>query len=99
MQKLIADDVVAAIAPAMRERHFLSPQDAAHFLTKMGLKTTRTTLDTWVSRGGGPLFVKWGYRRIYEEGDLLAWAEARCGTPRSSSSSQAARTASGCSRS
>lgn len=89
MQKQSAADATATPHPAMKERRFLSPQEAAQFLTKMGLKTTKTTLDTWVTRGSGPPHLKWGYRRLYEESELLAWAEARLGRSRSSSSEAA----------
>jgi len=59
---------------------------AAAFLTRCGYRTAPTTLDCKVSRGGGPLFRKYGRYRMYEEADLLAWAESQCTKKRTSSS-------------
>jgi hypothetical protein len=48
-------------------------------LTKAGYPTTKTTLATKASRGGGPPFRKWGRRPIHRWGDALAWAQSRLG--------------------
>ena len=89
MRKPTITDAAEAPPAAMKERRFLSPQEAADFLTKMGLKTTKSTLDTWVSRGEGAPYRKWSHRRLYEESELLAWADARLGKSRTSSSEAA----------
>lgn len=62
---------------------------AAKFLTEQGFRTAASSLDTLVSRGGGPPFIKYGRFRLYEEGDLLAWAKSRCSSKRTSSSEAA----------
>lgn len=62
------------------------PKEAADFLADRGYPISRFTLDTMVTRGDGPPYCKWGKYRLYEEGDLLAWARARTSPKRSSSS-------------
>lgn len=64
-------------------------KSAAKFLASMGYPISAATLDTMVTRGGGPPFIKWGKARLYEELDLLGWAEARGGRKRTSSSEAA----------
>lgn len=44
------------------------------------------TLSTKASRGGGPPYYKFGSRALYRWADALAWAEARLGPPRCSTS-------------
>jgi hypothetical protein len=51
--------------------------EGAAELTKEGYKTSPSTLSTLASRGGGPLFQKFGKRVVYRWADLLAWAESR----------------------
>jgi hypothetical protein len=43
-------------------------------------------LATLASRGGGPRFVKFGRKPLYDEDELLAWAEGRLSQPVSSTS-------------
>jgi hypothetical protein len=61
-------------------------EQAADALTQRGYKTSKATLATLATRGGGPTFVKYGPRPLYRLGDLLAWAESRLTTPRHSTS-------------
>jgi hypothetical protein len=61
-------------------------EQAADALTQRGYKTSKATLATLATRGGGPAFVKYGPRPLYRLADLLAWAESRLTTPRHSTS-------------
>jgi hypothetical protein len=54
-------------------------EQLANELTKAGYPTTKATLATKASRGGGPPFRKWGQRPVYRWGDALAWAQSRLG--------------------
>ena len=72
------------------KERFLTRSEAAAFLTATGYPTSPRTLDTKVSRGGGPVFRKWGRYAVYAEADLIAWAESRLSAPRSSTSEAAA---------
>jgi hypothetical protein len=53
---------------------------------ELGLRTTKTSLATMATRGGGPSFRKFGARAVYRWGDVVAWAEAKLSAPRSSTS-------------
>lgn len=64
----------------------LMRDQAAAALTERGYKTSKATLATLASRGGGPAFVKFGPRPLYRLRDLLAWAESRLSAPRRSTS-------------
>jgi hypothetical protein len=55
--------------------------EAAAELTREDFKTAPTTLSTLASRGGGPVFQKFGKRVVYRWADLLAWAEKRTSKP------------------
>lgn len=64
----------------------LMRDQAAVALTERGYKTSKATLATLASRGGGPTFVKYGPRPLYRLSDLLAWAQSRLTPPRNSTS-------------
>jgi hypothetical protein len=55
-------------------------------LSDLGYPVTKATLATLASRGGGPLYRRFGKRVLYRWSDLVAWAEARCTASRSSTS-------------
>jgi hypothetical protein len=61
-------------------------KDAAEFLTGQGFEVSPETLATMATRGGGPRFRRFGRKPLYEEDDLLAWAEGRLSPPLSSTS-------------
>jgi hypothetical protein len=71
--------------PVNSDALFLREQ-AADALTQRGYKTSKATLATLATRGGGPVFVKYGPRPVYRLADLLAWAESRLTPPRHSTS-------------
>ena len=69
----------------------LSRRDAAAALTAAGYPTATATLATRASRGGGPVYRRYGARVVYRWSDLLGWAEGRLSEPmRSTSEADAA---------
>lgn len=56
---------------AKRHPELLTRNQAAEFLTNHGFQIKRRTLNTKVSRDGGPPFRKWGRRVLYETDALL----------------------------
>ena len=44
-----------------------------------GYKTAEATLAKLAVTGGGPVYCKWGARVLYDDADLLAWADGRLG--------------------
>ena len=59
----------------------LGRKETAVALTEAGFPTSAATLSTKATRGGGPLFSKFGPRCLYRWGDVLSWAEARLTAP------------------
>ena len=57
----------------------LNRQDAARFLTRMGLPIAATTLAKKAVDGSGPPYAVWNCRALYSVDDLLEWAEAQLG--------------------
>lgn len=51
--------------------------DAARFLRGYGLRTTKESLATMATRGGGPPFFKNGKYACYRQLDLETWAKQR----------------------
>ncbi len=69
----------------------LTRRDAAAALSAAGYPTATATLATRASRGGGPVYRRYGSRVVYRWGDLLDWAERRLSAPmRSTSEADAA---------
>jgi hypothetical protein len=69
----------------------LSRREAAAALTAVGYRTAPTTLATLATRGGGPIYRRYGPRVIYRWSDLLDWAQSRLSPPmRSTSEADAA---------
>lgn len=66
---------------AEKNEPFLTRQAAADALTASGFPTTKKTLDTLASRGGGPVYRLWGKKPLYTLDDLLKWAESRMSGP------------------
>lgn len=65
----------------MSELRFLDRAEAADYLTAKGLKTSKNTLQKWVTVGGGPLYRRFGHRAVYLASDLDAWAKQKMGAP------------------
>jgi hypothetical protein len=55
-------------------------------LKESGFPIEPSTLATKATRGGGPLFQKFGARVLYRWGDALAWAQSRLSAPRRNTS-------------
>jgi hypothetical protein len=53
----------------------------AQKLTEAGFPVAKKTLETLASRGGGPLFQKFGSKPLYRWGDALDWARSRLSKP------------------
>ena len=76
--------------------HYSTPQrytreGAAKYVSEhenAGVPVSATTLATLATRGGGPIFRKWGRRVVYERADLDAWVASRFGPARASTSGQ-----------
>ncbi len=55
----------------------LTRDATAAALKEAGFPVSRATLATKATRGGGPLFQRFGTRPLYRWGDVLAWAQSR----------------------
>ena len=62
----------------------LDRRAAADFLAERGFPCSPATLATAVTRGGGPLFQKFGPRVLYRQSDLVSWAQSKLSPPRRS---------------
>jgi hypothetical protein len=68
------------------EGRYLSRAETAEFLTERGYKTAPATLAKLAVIGGGPPFISWGRKPLYDPAALLEWAQRRCTGPRRSTS-------------
>lgn len=59
---------------------------AAEELTRLGYPTSKASLATLASRGGGPPYRIYSKTAIYTWREVLEWARARCSAPRRSTS-------------
>jgi hypothetical protein len=59
----------------------LTARQLSAALTQAGYRIAPATLNTRVSRGGGPPYQKWNVTRLYRWGTALAWAQGRLGPP------------------
>jgi hypothetical protein len=66
----------------------LTRSGAAEALTEAGYPTARATLASMATRGGGPVYRRFGPRVLYRWADLLDWAQSRLGPPIRSTSEQ-----------
>jgi hypothetical protein len=53
----------------------------AEKLTAAGFPVAKKTLETLATRGGGPLFQKFGNKPLYRWRDALDWANGRLSKP------------------
>ncbi len=70
-------------------REYLTREEASAYLTALGLKITKTTLQKMATLGGGPAYSIFGSRAVYTPANLDAWAEAKLTAPRTSTSEAA----------
>ena len=76
----------ALAASAYHPDTLLRRNAAASALTAAGFVTSRATLATLATRGGGPPYRRYGRVPLYRWGDLLDWAKGRLGPPAASTS-------------
>lgn len=68
-------------------QRYLRRSDAAHYVrSTWGIPCSPKWLAKLAVVGGGPIFRKAGRFPLYQSDDLDAWAEARIGAPRRSTS-------------
>ena len=65
---------------------FLDRSEAADYLTSRGFKTSKNTLQKYVTVGGGPIYRRFGKRAVYLASDLDEWVLGKLSSPRCSSS-------------
>lgn len=70
----------------MKPKFFTKREASAYFLAEHGLTISARTLDNLAWAGNGPRFYKAGLRRLYAPSDLDAYALAKLGAPRTSTS-------------
>ena len=63
---------------------YLTRTEASEYLTKKGIKVAKTTLQKWVTTGGGPKYVRIGRNCLYLGKELDAWIERKMTTARTS---------------
>jgi hypothetical protein len=87
----IATNRITAMAVPDDPECLLTRALAAEALTEAGYRIARATLATLATRGGGPVYRRFGRVPLYRWGDLLEWAQSRLGPPiRSTSEADAA---------
>lgn len=70
---------------------YLSRTDASRYLQEHGLRIAPSTLAKLAVVGGGPPFVKFMSRALYEPRDLDEWATSKISSKRNSTSLQESR--------
>jgi hypothetical protein len=64
----------------------LTREQTSEALKELGFPVENATLATKATRGGGPLFQKFGARVLYRWADALGWAQSRLSPPRRNTS-------------
>jgi hypothetical protein len=67
-------------------KHYLTRQESASYLSARGLLVSKNTLQKFATTGGGPEYAIFGNRALYTPQNLEAWAEARLTASRKSTS-------------
>jgi hypothetical protein len=82
------DAGVQAQAPTATEKvqtpdldALLTREQIATALTQAGFPVSAKTLATMVTRGGGPVYQRFGPRALYRWGPTLEWAKSRLSAP------------------
>jgi hypothetical protein len=71
---------------------FYGRAEVPGFCKQVGLTVTEASLSTFATRGGGPPYVIWNGKAVYEEGALRAWVQSRMQQPTSRSARTTPRT-------
>lgn len=67
-------------------KEYYNTYDAEYYLQNIkGIQTTAKTLRTLVTRGGGPVFFKWGRSVRYTKQTLDDWVKSRMSEPKTNS--------------
>ncbi|MGY2747260.1 hypothetical protein ACVWZ8_004377 [Arthrobacter sp. UYCu723] len=53
----------------------LNTEDAAQYLTDLGIPTVRRTMENWRYKNCGPTYFRVGRRTVYAPKELNQWAE------------------------
>lgn len=70
----------------MNTATYLDRREAADYLGRRGLKISWRTLQKFACVGGGPQYVLFGIRALYEPDDLDRWAKSKISKPRTTTS-------------
>lgn len=73
----------------MTEKTYLTRAEAADYITRMGAKTSKHTLQKFATTGGGPVYRRFGKCALYTRDDLDAWIAERMSAPMRSTSAAA----------
>lgn len=65
----------------MNIQKFLDRREAAEYLTSRGLRISKTTLQKWVTTGGGPAYRRFGRNAVYTSEDLDNWVSSKLSAP------------------
>ena len=76
----------ACLAPRFRKKRFNPPEAVEYLLEVHGVTIATATLSKFRSVGGGPKFQRFGRSILYQRVALDAWAIAKLGEPRRSTS-------------
>ncbi|HRP94775.1 MAG TPA: hypothetical protein PL143_00855 [Rhodocyclaceae bacterium] len=69
-----------------RERFFNRAEAAEYIRATYGIQVAKTTLQKYVTVGGGPAYRLFGRNAVYSASDLDAWVQRKLSAPRMSSS-------------
>jgi hypothetical protein len=64
---------------------FYGRAEVPDYVKRFGLTVTEASLSTFATRGGGPPYVIWNGKAVYEEGALRSWVQSRMQQPTSRS--------------
>lgn len=64
----------------------LTRSETAEALSAIGFKTTKATLATKATRGGGPVYQLFGKKPVYRWADALDWAHSKLSAPKRNTS-------------
>lgn len=73
------------------DHHYLTRPEAAQYLMSRGIQITKTYLGQIASRGGGPIYRRFGRQSLYLRADLDNWITRRISQPLRSTSDLPAR--------
>ena len=60
----------------------MTRREASDYLGSLGFAVAVNTLAKYATVGGGPPYVRFGKRVLYQRADLVTWAHARLSGPK-----------------